>query len=211
MDRYWDTGLRDKNAVYGTGPSALREALNASGKSAILVAPSLGTHSMADALTARGGFDALIEQVLKTLRERAALSVAPQTVRHIVLAGHSKAGSHMRGIVRAKDAMASRIRQVWGFDCFYSDLDPEAWTTWAKAGGERRFFHYYIVGHDKQRNKLGPWRRSETLRALAAKERLQNVELIDVRKEAGSKQNHCSTPMAFLQKRLEASTFLAGV
>ena len=35
IDRYWDTGLASSKLAFGQGPSALREALNGSGKSAI--------------------------------------------------------------------------------------------------------------------------------------------------------------------------------
>jgi hypothetical protein len=211
IDRYWDRRLTQPKQAYGTGPMALREALYDSRRSAILVAPSLGAGSHAGALTARGGFDAFVDGVLAELRARGGLAVPPQSVRHIVLAGHSKGGAHMRGIVAAGDAMTARIREIQGFDCFYSDADPAFWTKWAGGDTTRRFVHCYIAGYDKAKRKLGPWRRTEVLRGLAAKAGLGNVELVDARKEAGARENHCSVPMTFLRRRLEASAALAGV
>lgn len=204
IDRYWDTGLVKPGLHKGEGPMALREALNASRKSAVLVAPSLGRSSQADALIARGGFDRLIAEVLAALQDHSRLTVKPRAVRHIVLAGHSKGGAHMRGIVTRRDAAAARIKEAWGFDCLYSPADPEAWRDWAQADQQRLFYHCYLQGWKRTREKLTPWRHNETLRDLAKAARLENVLL----EKAPARENHCSIPLAVVGKRLEASAYL---
>jgi hypothetical protein len=204
MAGYWDTGLARPGQHPGTGPMALRESLNASRKSAILVAPSLGRGSEAGALTSRGGFDALVDKTLEAVGRDSHLAVKPTSVGQIVLSGHSKGGSHMRRIVAAGDSMAERIRECWGFDCMYGGADPEAWKAWAAADTKRRrFFHYYLVGRDKKGNKLVPWYHNEILRGLAKDAGLRNVTL-----EHAQGFNHCQVPMAYFRKRLEESDFL---
>jgi hypothetical protein len=211
IDQYWEMGLAKPKQTYGTGPTALRESLNASARNAILVAPSLGADSNANRLVARGGFDRLVEQVLATLRDRAGLATAPQSVRQIVLAGHSKGGAHMRAIAHSADAMTARIREIWGFDCFYSTSDPAFWADWCKRNPARRLLHFYRTKPGEKKPVFKPWRFNEQLRVLAAKDGLTNLELVDANTRASARENHCSIPMTFLQKQLEASAFLAGV
>ncbi len=215
VDRYWDMRLRTRHHGRGEGPMALREELNASRKNVVLVAPSLGPSSEASLLGSRGGFERLGEAVLQALREQGGLGSAPTRVRHVVLAGHSKGGAHMRRIVTAADALAERVRECWGFDCFYSDVDPEAWLAWARhSPDERRLFHYYLAGRYKPKGwkpgdelaMLTPWANTERLRALVKRAGLRNVVL-----EAAQGKNHCEVPIAFLRRRLEGSDFLAGV
>lgn len=211
IDRYWDMAQKTRQHGRGQGPMALREEVNAARKNVVLVAPSLGPGSNADVLDARGGFDALVQRVLEALREKGGLTVAPTAVRHVVLAGHSKGGSHMRRIVGSGDAAARRVRECWGFDCFYSGADPEAWLTWAKQDSTRRFFHYYLEAWFKDKatgaaHKAAPWRNTETLRKLARNAGLTNVEL-----EVARGKNHCEVPLAFLRRRLEGSSFLESV
>jgi hypothetical protein len=184
---------------------ALREEMNASGKSAILVAPSMGSNSDAWALSGRGGFDAFIEKVLAALQNDAHLAVKPSSIGQIVLVGHSKGGSHMRRIVTAGDRAAQRIRECWGFDCMYGSEDPEAWKSWAAQDAKRRFYHYYLVGRNKKGDKLVPWYHTEILRRLATDAGLRNVVLEQ------AKVTHCQVPLTFFRKRLEASAYLDNV
>jgi hypothetical protein len=201
-------GYAKPKQTYGTGPMALRESLNASAKSAILVAPSLGADSNANRLVARGGFDRLVEQVLVALRERAGLATAPQSVRHIVLVGHSKGGAHMRGIAHGADAATARIREIWGFDCFYSTSDPAFWADWCKRNPARRLLHFYRTKPGEKKPVYKPWRFNEQLRKLAAQAGATNLELVDANATVSARENHCSIPMTFLRRQLEASAFL---
>jgi hypothetical protein len=215
IERYWDTALKTPHHGRGQGPMALREEFAAARTSAVLVAPSLGWKSVASALVAPGGLDTLVERVLAALRERGGLRVAPTSVRHVVLAGHSKGGDHMRRIVGAGGDAAGRIRECWGFDCFYSGVDPESWLAWSKAGAQadRRLFHYYLESWHKdkasgQAYKAAPWRHTEILRRLAREAGLRNVVLEFARDRQERRANHCEVPMAYLRRRLEGSDFL---
>lgn len=208
---FWNTGLAKAGAAKGIGPMGLREELNLSGKNVILVVPSLGDFSTAGALTAPGGFDALIAGALQVIRDEAHLTITPSLVRHIVLAGHSGGGSPMRDIVALKDHAVRRIRRVWGFDTLNSDRDPKAWLEWAKAEPDparRRVFQYYAdTWADKKKTvKVSTWRRAEELAKLADAEGLKNVH---AKKAAG--RNHCELPLLFLKDRLQASTFFDNV
>jgi hypothetical protein len=204
---FWNTGLAKPGAAMGIGPMGLREELNLAGKNVILVVPSLGAFSSAGALTAPGGFDALIANVLQVIRDEASLKITPSLVRHIVLAGHSGGGAAMRDIVALKDHAVRRIRRVWGFDTLNSDRDPKAWLEWAKAEPDpslRRVFQYYADtwADAKKTIKVGTWRRAEELAKLADIEGLKNVHA----KKAGGRK-HCELPLLFLKDRLKATTF----
>jgi peptidoglycan hydrolase-like protein with peptidoglycan-binding domain len=124
----------------------LREKLNESGRSAILVAPTLGPRSETGNLTAPGGFDRYLEQVMRGLANYvpAATGGAVPQIGSIILSCHSGGGYPMRRLATSSDRAASLVRECWGFDCVYSSADPELWARWARARPDARLFVYYL-------------------------------------------------------------------
>ena len=121
---------------------ALREALAASGRQAILVAPTLGPLSQyqVGSLIEKGGLDKYLAQVMAGLK---AYGDFNQPLANIVLACHSGGGFPMREMAMARNQSSRLIRECWGFDCTYYKGDPN-WLHWAKANPQSRLYLYYI-------------------------------------------------------------------
>ena len=204
MTQFWNTGLRKPSDSPGHGPVELRETINKSRKNVILVAPSLGELSQGWMLTAKGGFDALIAEVLKTVR---GTGTEPTSVRNIVLAAHSGGGARMREIIERKDAEVAKVREVWGFDSMYDTADPAAWLKWAQAEKDpkkRGYFHFFVKACKACGGQTNPWLHNGKLEQSARDASLLgvNVHLAD----SGS-LGHCAMLLPFLEKRLAATTF----
>lgn len=130
----------------------LREHLAASGKAAVLIAPTLGPKSQPDSLLARGGLDRYLDAALAATASYWSSGAAPK-IRHIILAGHSGAGSPMRLLARSGNRYAALIKEVWGFDSTYSareNADSTGWAAWAQAHPQSRLFIYYLRGAPTQ-------------------------------------------------------------
>ncbi len=137
----------------------LREHLAASGKAAVLIAPTLGPKSQAGKLLERGGLDQYLDAVLAATASYWSSGAAP-AIRNVILAGHSGAGVPMRLLARSGNRYAALIKEVWGFDSTYAainNVDSEGWAAWAKAHPQSRLFIYYLRGAptQNQAEKLG--------------------------------------------------------
>jgi hypothetical protein len=126
----------------------LREHLAASGKAAVLIAPTLGPKSQPGSLLARGGLDRYLDAALAATASYWSSGTVP-AIRHIILAGHSGAGVPMRVLARSGNRYAALIKEVWGFDSIYSaqeNVDSTGWAAWAQAHPQSRLFLYYLRG-----------------------------------------------------------------
>ena len=148
----------------------LREHLAASGKAAVLIAPTLGPRSESGTLLGPNGLDRYLEAVLSASRTYWTGSAVPE-IRKIVLAGHSGAGVPMRLLANSTNAAAARIAEVWGFDCTYSargNADATGWARWARRAPQSQLFIYYLRGAPTQ-NQAASLRQA----------RLANVSVIE--------------------------------
>lgn len=186
IDTYWNR-LRNPH-------HPLREALSATRKDVVLVAPTLGPQSQAGRLTERGGLDWYIGQVMAALashgphRER---GLTPQ-LGSLILASHSGGGLRMRTLALGSDRAALRIRECWGFDCTYNVGDDTLWARWARSRQGARVFIYYLPNTPTAR----------LAKSLAAQQ-APNVFV------APSKaKNHSLVPITHWRERLEGALFL---
>jgi hypothetical protein len=178
----------------------LREHLAASGKAAVLIAPTLGPKSQAAGLLEPGGLDRYLDAVLAATASYWSSGVAP-AIRSIVLAGHSGAGVPMRVLARSGNRYAALIKEVWGFDCTYSatqNVDSTGWAAWARAHPQSRLFIYYLRGAPTQDQ-------AEKLRRRA----LPNVSVIASNaKKRGDIHAHYWVPIQHWGERLAGSPYL---
>jgi hypothetical protein len=126
----------------------LREHLAATGKAAVLVAPTLGPKSEPGTLVQPGGLDRYLDQTLAGSIGYWDGGSVPALGR-LILAGHSGAGSPMRLLADSSNRAASLIAEVWGFDCTYGikhDADAKGWSMWARNHPRSRLFIYYLPG-----------------------------------------------------------------
>lgn len=140
IDQYWNS----KRFAYG----AFREKLNAAGRNAILVAPTLGARSEAGALLNAGGLDGYLAKVLAmigTFGAGARSGITP-TLRHLVFACHSGGGLPMRRLAGGADKALTNLRECWGFDCTYNRGDDTFWAGWARKTPRGKCYFYYIKG-----------------------------------------------------------------
>lgn len=114
IDYYWSGRFQD---------ITLREDVNASGKSVVLILPMLGDFPgsihTADMGVFRnpGGGDDFLKEVTKWIGKYVPQykGVTP-SVRNVILAGHSGAGVILD--IQAR-SMKANVCEVWGFDCLY--------------------------------------------------------------------------------------------
>ncbi len=118
IDRYWNGSVHNVK---------LREDINATGKSAVLIAPTMGENpgsginsDMGIFGKPRGGDDFLDEVrtwIRKYVPQYSSANVTPD-IGNVVLAGHSGAG----GILSLQSrTMGANICEVWGFDSMYGE------------------------------------------------------------------------------------------
>lgn len=178
----------------------LREHLAASGKAALLIAPTLGPKSQSAGLLERGGLDRYLDAVLATTAPYWSSGAAP-TIRHIILTGHSGAGVPMRVLAKSGNRYAALIKEVWGFDSTYSakeNVDSTGWAAWAKAHPQSRLFIYYLRGTPTQDQ-------AEKLRKRA----LPNVSVIESNAKARERIHpHFWVPIQHWGERIAASPYL---
>jgi hypothetical protein len=113
INEYWDGSLHDIR---------LREDINASGKQAVLIAPTLGEfpgrslHKDMGIFSQAGAGDDFLAEVArwigKYVPQYTARKLKPG-IGNVVLAGHSGAGGILS---RQAKTMQSRVCEVWGFD-----------------------------------------------------------------------------------------------
>ncbi|HMP79362.1 MAG TPA: DUF2272 domain-containing protein [Pirellulaceae bacterium] len=168
------------------GPqAALREAVQASGRNVLFVAPTLGTRSSAGWLTTRGGLDRFLGMVIGGLANQIGINMTPALAR-LVLACHSGGGKPMRDIAAAHNLVASRIRECWGFDSMYNRGHDRFWAEWASNRPGSRVFVYYLPGTQTQ--------------ALSVS--LANMRVPNVRVVASRARGHSLVPVAHLAERI---------
>ena len=132
---YWDG---KKYPVF-----ALREAINASRKNVILVAPTLGRRSEPGDLVRRQGLDNYLDKVLAALKTYGPHKGLPSglTIRNVILAAHSGGGETMQALALSNNRYAASVRECWGFDSQYGSATP--WLRWATARPQATFYSYY--------------------------------------------------------------------
>jgi hypothetical protein len=175
----------------------LREHLAASGKAAVLIAPTLSPRADAARLVEPGGLDWYLDAALAATASYWSSGVAP-AIRNIVLAGHSAAGVTMRKLARSGNRYAALIKEVWGFDSTYSvagNADSNGWAAWARAHPQSQLFIYYLRNPSPKSTQP----QALKLRKLA----LRNVSVIE-----SNAKNHFWVPIQHWGERLARSPYL---
>ncbi|HYI94833.1 MAG TPA: penicillin-insensitive murein endopeptidase [Bryobacteraceae bacterium] len=121
----------------------LREVLNESGRSVVLVAPTLGPRSQPGWLGSKGGLDRYVNQVLAAMTAHRPHKGMKLSVGSIVLAAHSGGGAVMRMAATRGGKYSAKIRECWGFDCLYDGVDAAAWSAWAKSHPKSKLYFYW--------------------------------------------------------------------
>jgi hypothetical protein len=160
-----------------------RQFVNASNKNAILVAPSLGSHSGSGNFTNSGGLDLYLDQVLAALPAYAGFSKVP-SLGNLVIACHSGGGAPMLKIATTSQRYTSNITELWGFDCLYGDGVENAWLRWAQSNSSKILFIRYGSSTPD---------RSKTLMKLAEKQSNINVD-------GDSSTPHNRVPMTYFTR-----------
>jgi hypothetical protein len=178
----------------------LREHLAATGKAAVLVAPTLGVMSQGGTLLERGGLDRYLDSVLAATTPFWS-SGSPPAIRSLIVAGHSGAGVPMRLLARSGNRYATLIKEAWGFDSTYSakqNVDSEGWAAWARSHPQSRLFIYYVRGAPTQ----------QQAKRLEAK-RLPNVSVIESNATVRDRIHpHYWVPIQHWGERITASPHL---
>lgn len=109
--------------------AALLDAVTASGKNLLFVAPSLGPAAEGDTLRA-SGIDWYLGEVFKGSHASGVHKgqAAPPKLRNLALACHSGGGRLMLALATAMlttppPSAAGALRECWGFDCLYDQLN----------------------------------------------------------------------------------------
>lgn len=131
----------------------LRQSLIASGKDVILIAPWLGYRWAAGAgtyslgtLGSGTGCETYLNEVLKGIVElqKSLSSTATSTLKigKLIVAGHSGGGSMMRDVMDHLGGYKDRLKECWGFDCFYDTQ----WPDWARQNPSQEKYFYFGNG-----------------------------------------------------------------
>jgi hypothetical protein len=189
IDQYWNS----KRFPYG----ALREKLNAAGRSSILVAPTLGARSEAGRLLDAGGLDAYIAKVLASLGASApgARGAAAPSLRNLIFACHSGGGLPMRKLAGGSDKALAGLRECWGFDCTYNHGDDTFWADWARRTPNAKCYFYYIKG-------------SQT---AALSESLRDKRIANAIVQPARDARHNYVPITHWLERIQGAAFLGVV
>jgi len=174
---------------------ALREAVAASGRNLVLIAPTLGPTSQPGALITPGALDAYLAQVLAGLRAQGPWRDAPAApvLQNLVLACHSGGGKVMRELAGGRDRAAALVRECWGFDCTYSSADPGFWSKFGKSRPGAKVAIYYIAGS----------------KTATFAEALKKVAPANVMVQPSRETRHNWVPIAYFEDRLRRAAFLA--
>jgi len=137
IEYYWNTPLF----------KCLREDLVASGRGAILIAPTFmpifGSQYTPSSnygdLNKPGKFDFLVNETLTQLIKRGALPADAQA-RNIILSGHSAGGLPMQAILDTRNSLNTNVTECWGFECLY--FGTPAWEKWLQANPRNNFRHF---------------------------------------------------------------------
>ena len=154
----------------------LREHLEATGKAAVLIAPTLGPRSETGTLLDAGGLDRYLEAVLAASKSYWQSGTAP-AIRHLIFAGHSGAGRPIRVLANSRNRAAGLVKEVWGFDCTYSalqDADSKEWSAWAQRHPSSKLCIFFVP-------KMPTQDQAVKLRNRARALGLSNVSVVDSR------------------------------
>ena len=72
----------------------------------------------------------------------------------LILAGHSGSGSNLAKVVPNLKRYQSKISEVWGFDCTYSDTDSAVMAGYASTHPQVKLFYHYIPNSPTQGSAL---------------------------------------------------------
>ncbi len=106
----------------------LREGMLAAGKDTVLVAPWLGHKEIGSGSIGLGslgngdGVQAYLDKVLEGLARYS--GVSSLDINNLVIAGHSAGGAMMREAAKHLGKYQEKLRECWGFDCFYDGEYP---------------------------------------------------------------------------------------
>ncbi len=129
-----------------------REFVNAGNKNVILVAPSLGPSSQSGNLTDSGGLSRFLDQVLAALQAYGPFPSVP-SLGNLVIACHSGGGSPMLQIAKTSQLYSDNIKQLWGFDCLYGDVE-DSWLQWAQQNSTKLLLIRYGSSTPDRSRKL---------------------------------------------------------
>ena|GEM_PF-2177459 len=146
MEHYWNTPLF-KN---------LREELAASGKQAVLIAPTLAPFLARSSagygnLNQSGKFDQLITETISHLEAKGILPAGAKA-QNIILSGHSGGGLPMLELLSAKNNLRENIKECWGFECLYFGTD--GWARWLKSDPQHYFIHFRQPSYKKEQTAI---------------------------------------------------------
>ena len=143
-----------RNTVAGTLASYhLIEQLVASGKNAVLVVPE-GPHDAPDSFGGKledpDGFKRFMDEVVATLRDRAAFNSKDFSVGRIILSGHSGGYQVIAGILD-RGGLPKNADEVWLFDALYGQTD--SFLAWADRTHGRLLNIYTDHGGTKEESE----------------------------------------------------------
>jgi hypothetical protein len=192
IHRFWD------HTVLADFP--FREILNTSGKSLILVAPTIGPLSQSGTLTTNDGFTDFLSKVLSDIKQYSNTYSGVQydlSIRNIYLAAHSGGGVPLRLIAQlaGTNPYANKIKECWGFDCTYSYSDKD-WYDWAKNNPDKSLYLFSIPNSSTAAN-------AATIQK--GKTPLSNIYIAD-----SKTHHHNSVPGIYMAERLAALSSAAG-
>ena len=176
----------------------LREGMNASGRNIILVAPTLGSLSQANALTRPGGLDDFVAKCLSALRAHGS-NGWPDTLslRNLIIACHSGGGAPEREIAGGGDRALLNLRECWGFESLYQDADLTFWPTWARAHQNKRLLLFFR-----------PHNSPDNANMVQRCELLGSLSLSNLLATHSNAPSHMMVPLAHWQTCLRGAPFI---
>ncbi|MGH7249953.1 MAG: M15 family metallopeptidase, partial [Minisyncoccia bacterium] len=139
-----NTNIQQYLNYAGDNTLKLREAIAASGRNLILVAPTLGPLAQPGKLTNAANFDSYVSRSIDAIKAYIfkKFSYSGQfNFNKLIIAAHSGGGKAMLDIVRMPGTLSKAISEVWGFDCWYQASSD--WTKYASANPAVKIFAYY--------------------------------------------------------------------
>lgn len=163
----------------------LREDLNASGRSAILVAPTMGSvpgaglsgNKSLGIFAQPGGAECFLDHVMQWLGNYdphyslKTPKVVP-TVRKVILAGHSGGGSPIH--IQMNSSLKAKICEIWCFDVVYWELSD--WMQFAVYNPTKTIYFYHAV---QSLDALKELKKLKGLTEMGLYRSLGNVQFID--------------------------------
>jgi hypothetical protein len=133
----------------------LRQRLNASGRNVILVAPTLGAKSEPGSLTAHGGLDSFLGQALAAIRAHAGEGWPDAlSLRSLIISCHSAAGVDERELAGGSGKALASLRDSWGYESLYHDVDVPFWSGWARDHNNGRLPLFYRPNNSHDNAKM---------------------------------------------------------